>query len=172
MWNRLMKGKKFWADTYDKLFGWADVKENVGNKLSEMVNLVNNIVFDINMFLTYTMLVMYDLAYTADFTEKIIIELESLMSNITGISGGTFSIGNGLFGNLVKLIAILTGMYALYVFIVKRAFFDSFSSVFQTIIALTIAILMFANYTALLTGANKITTELSGFVVSLTKSFG
>ena len=161
------EGEKFWADTYDKLFGWADVKENVGNKLSEMVNLVNNIVFDINMFLTYTMLVMYDLAYTADFTEKIIIELESLMSNITGISGGTFSIGNGLFGNLVKLIAILTGMYALYIFIVKRAFFESFSSVFQTIIALTIAILMFANYTALLTGANKITTDLSGFVVSL-----
>src|SRR4051812_14586143 len=103
------EGEKFWADTYDKLFGWADVKENVGNKLSEMVNLVNNIVFDINMFLTYTMLVMYDLAYTADFTENIIIELESLMSNITGISGGKFSIGNGLFGNLVKLIAILTG---------------------------------------------------------------
>ena len=116
------EGEKFWADTYDKLFGWADVKENVGNKLSEMVNLVNNIVFDINMFLTYTMLVMYDLAYTADFTEKIIIELESLMSNITGISGGTFSIGNGLFGNLVKLIAILTGMYALYIFIVKTSF--------------------------------------------------
>jgi len=161
------EGDKFWADTYDKLFGWADVKENVGNKLSEMVNLVNNIVFDINMFLTYTMLVMYDLAYTADFTETIIIELESLMSNITGISGGTFSIGNGLFGNLVKLIAVITGMYALYVFIVKRAFFESFSSVFQTIVALTIAILMFANYTALLTGANKITTDLSGFVVSL-----
>ncbi|MFC5591693.1 CD3337/EF1877 family mobilome membrane protein [Sporosarcina soli] len=161
------EGKKFWADTYDKLFGWADVKENVGNKLSEMVNLVNNIVLDINMFLTYTMLVMYDLAYTADFTEKIIIELESLMSNITGISGGTFSIGNGLFGNLVKLIAVLAGVYALYIFIVKRAFFESFSSVFQTIIAFTIAILMFANYTALLTGANKITTDLSGFVVSL-----
>jgi len=166
------EGKKFWADTYDKLFGWADVKENVGNKLSEMVNLVNNIVFDINIFLTYTMLVMYDLAYTADFTEKIIIELENLMSNLTGITGGKFSIGNGLFGNLVKLIAIITGMYALYVFIVKRAFFDSFSSVFQTIIALTIAILMFANYTALLTGANKITTELSGFVVSLPNQNG
>ncbi|PID03788.1 hypothetical protein CSV67_03875 [Sporosarcina sp. P2] len=161
------EGEKFWADTYDKLFGWADVKENVGNKLSEMVNLVSNIVFNINIFLTYTMLVMYDLAYTADFTEKIIIELESLMSNITGISGGTFSIGNGLFGNLVKLVAILTAMYALYVFVIKRAFFESFSSVFQTIIALTIAILMFANYTALLTGANKVTTELSGFVVSL-----
>jgi len=51
-------GEKFWADTYDKLFGWADVKENVGNKLSEMVNLVNNIVFDINIFLSYTMLTM------------------------------------------------------------------------------------------------------------------
>lgn len=165
-------GEKFWADTYDKLFGWADVKENVGNKLSEMVNLVNNIVFDINMFLSYTMLVMYDLAYTADFTEKIIIELENLMSNLTGISGGKFSIGNGLFGNLVKLIAIITGMYALYVFILKRAFFDSFSSVFQTIIALTIAILMFANYTTLLTGANKLTTELSGFVVSLPSQNG
>lgn len=166
------EGSKFWADTYDKLFGWADVKENVGNKLSEMVNLVNNIVFDINMFLTYTMLVMYDLAYTADFTEKIIVELESLMSNMTGISGGTFSIGNGLFGNLVKLIAILTGMYALYVFIIKRAFFESFSSIFQTIIALTIAVLMFANYTTLLTGANKITTDLSGFVVSLPSHAG
>ncbi|QUW23401.1 hypothetical protein JSQ81_07720 [Sporosarcina sp. Marseille-Q4063] len=166
------EGKKFWADTYDKLFGWADVKENVGNKLSEMVNLVNNIVFDINIFLTYTMLVMYDLAYTADFTEKIIMELEKLISNLTGISGGKFSIGNGLFGNLVKLIAIITGMYALYVFIVKRAFFDSFTSVFQTIIALTIAILMFANYTTLLTGANKITTELSGFVVSLPSQNG
>lgn len=160
-------GEKFWADTYDKLFGWADVKENVGNKLSEMVNLVNNIVFDINIFLSYTMLVMYDLAYTADFTEKIIVELESLMSNLTGVSGGKFSIGNGLFGNLVKLVAIITGMYALYVFILKRAFFESFSTIFQTVIALTIAILMFANYTALLTGANKITTELSGFVVSL-----
>ncbi|MFS0689016.1 CD3337/EF1877 family mobilome membrane protein [Sporosarcina sp. 179-K 8C2 HS] len=160
-------GADFWADTYDKLFGWADVKENVGNKLSEMVNLVNNIVFDINIFLTYTMLVMYDLAYTADFTEKIIIELESIMDNITGISGGTFNIGTGLFGNLVKLIAVLTGMYALYIFIVKRAFFETFSSVFQTVIALTVAIFMFANYTALLTGANKITTELSGFVVSL-----
>ena len=89
------------------------------------------------------------------------------MSNITGISGGKFSIGNGLFGNLVKLIAIITGMYALYVFILKRAFFESFSTIFQTVIALTIAILMFANYTTLLTGANKITTELSGFVVSL-----
>jgi len=165
-------GEKFWADTYDKLFGWADVKENVGNKLSEMVNLVNNIVFDINIFLSYTMLVMYDLAYTADFTEKIIMELEKLMSNLTGISGGKFSIGNGLFGNLVKLIAIITAMYALYVFIVKRAFFDSFSSVFQTIIALTIAILMFANYTTLLAGANKITTELSGFVVSLPSQNG
>lgn len=166
------EGEKFWADTYDKLFGWADVKENVGNKLSEMVNLVNNIVFDINIFLTYTMLVMYDLAYTADFTEKIIVELESLMSNITGISGGAFNIGFGLFGNLVKLIAVLTGIYALYIFIVKRAFFESFTSVFQTIIALTIAIFMFANYTALLTGANKITTELSGFVVSLPSHSG
>jgi len=118
------------------------------------------------------MLVMYDLAYTADFTEKIIMELEKLMSNLTGISGGKFSIGNGLFGNLVKLVAIITGMYALYVFILKRAFFESFSTIFQTVIALTIAILMFANYTTLLTGANKITTELSGFVVSLPSQNG
>ena len=82
------------------------------------------------------------------------------MSNITGISGGTFSIGNGLFGNLVKLIAILTGMYALYVFIVKRAFLRIIFFSLSNNYCIDNCNSDVCELHALLTGANKITTDL------------
>ncbi|OZU89036.1 hypothetical protein CIL03_08440 [Virgibacillus indicus] len=161
--------KGIWEETKDK-FWFLDMQDKFGQKMNELFNFLTNTAFELNMFMTRMMITALDIAYDFEFVNSIINKLDEIMAPITGITGtGAFS-NSGLFGNFAKFVAVITVIYAVYVLIWKRSMFSSITTILQTVIALTIAVLLFSNYSSFLLGLNQVTTEASALILSGTHS--
>ncbi len=158
--------KKSFADKVTDKFWFLDMKNKAGQKMNEFFNYLVNIAFDMNILMTNFMISSLDFAYSFDFINLIIEKLDSIMQEITGITGmGNFS-SNGIFGNLAKFVAVFTVIYAIFLMVWKRSMFSSLGTILQTVLALTIALLLFTNYSTFLSGLNQVTTEASALVLA------
>ncbi|TMN20938.1 CD3337/EF1877 family mobilome membrane protein [Lentibacillus cibarius] len=154
------------ADKVTDKFWFLDMKDKAGQKMNEFFNYLVNIAFDMNILMTNFMISSLDFAYSFDFINLIIEKLDSIMQKITGITGiGNFS-SNGIFGNLAKFVALFTVIYAIFLMVWKRSMFSSLGTILQTVLALTIALLLFTNYSTFLSGLNQVTTEASTLVLA------
>lgn len=87
------------------------------------------------------------------------------MSDITGISSSGNFLGNGIFGQLAIFVALFAVIYAVLMLVFRRSMFQSLGAILQTVICLTIAILLFTNYAPFLKGINQVTTEMSALIL-------
>lgn len=146
-------------------FWFLDATEVAGEKFADIINNFANMAFTFNTFLTELMIAALELAYEFNFVNVIIDEISDVMTRITGISpSGTFS-SSGIFGQLAIFVAILAVIYAVFMLLFKRSMFQSLGAILQTIICLTIAIVLFTNYAPFLKGINQVTTEMSALVL-------
>lgn len=145
-------------------FGFLKINDMFEEKVVTTVNYFANVGLNFNIFLTELMISALDIAYEFSFVNVLIDEISEIMKDITGISGGGFS-SNGIFGELAIFTAILTVVYAVFLLIFKRSMFQSLSTILQTIVCLTIAILLFTNYSSFMKGINDVTTEMSSLVL-------
>ena len=159
------KDKSFLEKTKDK-FWFLDMQDKFGQKMNELFNFLANTAFELNMFMTRMMITAFDIAYNFEFVNSIINKLDEIMAPITGITGTGAISNSGLFGNFAKFVAIVAVIYAVYTLIWKRSMFSSISTIFQTTVALSIAVLLFTNYSSFLTGLNQVTTEASALILS------
>lgn len=125
-----------------------------------------DLAFSFNILMTNVMLSILELAYEIDIINALIDKVSATIVGITGISGGSVSTGVGLFGGFLGLISLIVALYTLYQFIVKRATLEAFSGLLKSIIAVSIALLFFSQYSTIIKGANSISTELSAFILS------
>ncbi len=154
-----------WEDIKDTLLGWADVGGKITDKFNYALNSMVNILFQFNIFMTKVMIICLDFGYDFNIVDKLIDELGNVMPGITGIKSGGL-IGGGLFGNLMKFIVLLTALYTLYVYVVKRAFIASMGVILKTVLLLTISFLVFSNYSSFLKTANGLSGEISSYIVA------
>lgn len=145
-----------------------DVTEKVKNEGMDMIVFLVNLFFKINIFLTNILISIVEFAYSFDFVNTIIEELQSIMQDISGVNSSGKIDNGGLFGNFALYIALAAALYALFMLIYKRQTLTSIASIFQTVICLAIAIMVLSNYSNFLTGINEVTTKASGLVMSIT----
>ncbi|QKY69426.1 CD3337/EF1877 family mobilome membrane protein [Lentibacillus sp. CBA3610] len=145
---------------------WFLNSDEITQKMNEMFNYIANIAFDMNILMTNFMLFSLDFAYDFNFINTIIEKLNEIMGEITGITGGGHFSDSGLFGNLAMFTAVFAVIYAAFLMIWKRSMFASIGTILQTIMALTIAILLFTNYATFLTGLNQVTTQASSLILA------
>lgn len=156
-------------DIKDALFGWADVGGKITDKFNYALNSMVNILFQFNIFMTKVMIICLEFGYNFKVIDELIEELGSMMPGITGIKSGGL-IGGGLFGNLMQIVVLLTALYTLYVYVVKRAFIASVGVILKTVVLLTISFLVFSNYSSFLKTANGLSGEISSYIVATPSS--
>lgn len=161
---KLAKTNSVWSDIKDTLFGWTDFSGNFMEKFNSMLLMFVNLFFKINLFLTGTLIAILDFSMEFDVVELIITEVSSHIVKITGFTGLGFN--GGIFGMFLTTIFLIVALYMLYVFVVKRAFLQSFSELGKTIIVLVVAMAIFSNYTSFLIGANNIANEATKNVLT------
>ncbi|WP_046176725.1 CD3337/EF1877 family mobilome membrane protein [Domibacillus indicus] len=165
--NEQMKAeenKSWWKRGWSFVNGSA-LKNEVISQIYELVNMVNNFLFQLNIRLTQFMLSTLNLAYEFNLIDQLIEKLQELMLDITGISGATLG-NSGLFGSFAGVIAVLAVAYACYLYVWKRAAVESIAEMMKTVLTFAIALLFFSNYSAFLSGINQVTSEASQLILS------
>ncbi|KRG16841.1 hypothetical protein ACA29_02875 [Lederbergia galactosidilytica] len=161
------KEDSVWENIKDKLFGWTDFSGNFMDKFNTFLNMIVNMFFKLNIFFTNTMIMVLDFAFDINVIGDLIGALETSVQDMTGISNGTF-LGGGLFGGLIKMVSVLAVLYMLYVFVIKRAFLESLSSLMKTVLTLGLSLLLFSNYATFINGAQNVTHDATRYVIGLT----
>ncbi|WP_408021923.1 CD3337/EF1877 family mobilome membrane protein [Siminovitchia thermophila] len=156
-----------WENIKDKLFGWTDFSGNFMDKFNTFLNMIVNMAFKMNLFMTNTMIMVLDFAFDIDIIGVLVHDLQNSIQDMTGISGGKF-LGGGLFGGLIKMVAVLAVLYMLYVFIIRRAFLESIGSLMKTVVTLSLSLLLFSNYATFISGAQSITHDATRYIIGLT----
>lgn len=158
------ENKSWWQRGWSFVNGSA-LKNEVISQIYELVNMVNNFLFQLNIRLTQFMLSTLNLAYEFNLIDQLIAKLQALMLDITGISGTTLGT-SGLFGSFAGVIAVLAVAYACYLYVWKRAAVESIGEMMKTVLTFAVALLFFSNYSAFLSGINEVTSEASQLVLS------
>src|SRR5699024_474828 len=139
---------------------------NPFSHIPAMLNFFANIAFQTNIFLTKVLLTIMDFVYDFDMVNILIENMASKVRAVSGISAD-HSIGNGVFGSFITIIVLSSAVYALFMMLFKRSILNSLETVIKTFVVITLSMLLFANYSSFLTGANKITTQASSLILGV-----
>lgn len=150
---------------WDKFKIFSNLKDGV---IAFFYNLLHDlfVAFPFTMLKTSTtvMIWLFNKIYEVNFINAIVDEITSAITGMAGISNLGFG-SSGLFGGFLSLITISVAIYTLYKFVVNRATISAFSGLLKSIIALTLAITFFANYSTIIKGLNELSVEASGFII-------
>jgi len=159
-----LEQKGFFSNAWD-FISLQVVDEKISETLYYSIFFVVDMSFKLNVFMTNVMLAILNFAYNTNIINALVDNIEETIRNLTGISGTRFG-NTGLFGGFLGVIALMTALFTLYQFIVKRASILAFSSILKSIFALTLALLFFSNYADFLKGAHSVSTDLSAALLS------
>ncbi|MEN1969683.1 hypothetical protein WMZ97_16595 [Lentibacillus sp. N15] len=135
--------------------------------LNETIMLINKVIFSLNITFTKWMIGTFEMTQDFKFIDKAIDKTSDKVTDMVGISGyyiPSFTSG-GMFSTLFGIMALVVILYAFYQLVWKRSFVSSFGELFKFIIVLTVALLLFTNYSSFLKGMNIMSTEIGNFVV-------
>ncbi len=146
----------------DWMFNPFDTLSGEGTKLIDLAlfKFVEGL-FMLNVFLTNVLIGIMEFALnSADVLNQLISRIAITVSAFTGITNGNFS-SSGLFGGTIGVICVIVVIYALWQFVTKREKIAAFGTIAQSIIAFTISLLIFSNFSGFLQGMNSMSNEVS-----------
>lgn len=143
---------KFVGDTFSDAFHYA-------------IFYIVKLGFQFNLFMTNIMLGVLNFAYDVNIINSLIDSTEDSIQSVSGVSNFVFG-SSGIFGGFLGLISLSVAIYTLYQFIVKRASISAFSGLLKSLLALTISLLFFSNYSTIVKGLNTISVEASKLILS------
>lgn len=121
--------------------------------------------FQFNLFMTNVMIGVLNSAYDTNIINALVDKVDNTIKSIAGISNGKFN-SKGLFGGFLGIITVTVAIYTLYQVVVKRASISAFSGLLKSLVALTVSLWFFTNYTTIIKGLNTITVQASGLILS------
>lgn len=144
--------------------------KNIEGALQRYINGINNLIFEMNMYLATTVISVIGFAFNFDIIEKMLKIIEPSIMSIVGISGGSFdgglgSDGGGLFGIFMELIFMVMVVVVFYNLIVNRRLISSLNVILRVILCLTLALVFFSNYSSALTGMHEIAKSVTSIVI-------
>lgn len=155
----------------DDKSSWYDLIGKTGDAvtvaLNEAIMFINKVIFKLNVKASSWLIGTMEMTQDFNFIDKAINDVAVKVKDIVGVSGSsepTFT-SSGLFGALVKIIALIVVIYAFYQLVWKRSFISSFGELLKFIVVLATSLLLFTNYSTFLTGMNDLSDEIGGLIV-------
>ncbi|MGG0545242.1 hypothetical protein ABEY63_25550 [Priestia aryabhattai] len=140
-------------------------KDMMVSTLLMMVTLI----FEFNMMMTDFLITCLNAALHSDIINYLIDLSEKQVQLISGVDGNQINNGGkGIFGKLAGLVSLISIMYVVYLFGIRRAPLSALQSLLHPILAITLSITFFSNFGTILKGINDVTTELTNTVSSAT----
>src|SRR5699024_7911935 len=158
-------------DTFKNIITLSYASDSIIGSIYWVVNFLLSGVLNWNIFFTTSIIYLLDFAYDTIIVNLMIDELSSEITRITGINANGFIGSSGLFGTFIKVIALSSAIYGLFMIIFKRSVIASFEEMLKTLAVIVLAILLFTNYAPFLKSINNISSDLSRVVMSVGHDF-
>ncbi|WP_425482885.1 CD3337/EF1877 family mobilome membrane protein [Listeria valentina] len=161
-WNPIKIVGNYFSEKADDMMG------SVQDMIVSMFLMLVKAAFQFNIMMTEFLLTALHFSMNGDLMNYLISILGTKIQDTAGIHQNQIGT-TGTFGTLASLFAIISVFYMVYVFSVKRAPLEGMKSLFQPIIALTLAILMITNFQTLTVWVNTLTSDLTNGIATATQ---
>lgn len=154
------------GEAISDFFTGKALENKMVTSLHEMKNMLANFFFRVDVFITTAMINGLEMAFNHDVIDQLINDkIESFMRGLVGVNASGGFTNGGLIGSFMPAITVCSVLFALYLFVGKRAQIGAFKSILSTILVLALAAGFFANYGSFLKGMNQVSTGLSEAVL-------
>ena len=150
------------------MFGDDSVGKDIQRKINGVGQWIVSLMFQFGVWLTKILLFIVEQSFSLDIIDVVADKLGKAMQNIAGIGSKPEFESEGLFPSIIKMTCILSVIYFIYLFFVKRQMTKGISELFKVVCVIAGILLYIANAPAILKGMNTISSEISLQVLSKT----
>ncbi|MGP4063048.1 CD3337/EF1877 family mobilome membrane protein [Halobacillus sp. H74] len=153
---------------------WGDILptgwDNAASKsLWQMMATVNSIIWQFITLIGSWTGKLVEYAFTLDFIDSMINEIDRAISNIAGVGAGGFT-SDGLFPMFALTFFVILGVYMVWIGLIKKAHSQAIGVMIQTIVLLTLCFAYVINAGPFLKYINDSTTDVSQSMLAWTSS--
>lgn len=128
------------------------------------MNVLVNLGLTWNMMMTNLMIGILNFGFQTEIVNSLADAMEDMVQNMAGVTEGR--IGTGLYGTLIGFAVVATGLAVIFQLLVRRATLGSMQTIVQSVIAIGLALTLFANFGPLIKGMNEISTQISAAMLT------
>ncbi|MBG9730755.1 hypothetical protein ABD87_14735 [Lysinibacillus sphaericus] len=145
--------------------------KTIEGALQRYINGINNLIFEMNMYLSTALISVIGFAFEFDIIQKMLRVVEPSIISLVGISNGKFvgglgTDGGGLFGVFLEVIFMMMIIMVFYNIVINRKLLGSLNVILRVVLSLTIALLFFSNYSTVLSSLHDIAKNTTSLVVN------
>ncbi|KIP29728.1 putative membrane protein [Bacillus thuringiensis serovar morrisoni] len=160
--------KGFFSKAWGYMFGDDSVGKDIQRKINGVGQWIVSLMFQFGVWLTKILLFIVEQSFSLDIIDVVADKLGKAMQNIAGIGSKPEFESEGLFPSIIKMTCILSVIYFIYLFFVKRQMTKGISELFKVVCVIAGILIYIANAPAILKGMNTISSEISLQVLSKT----
>ncbi|MCH5460863.1 CD3337/EF1877 family mobilome membrane protein [Bacillus cereus] len=160
--------KGFFSKAWGYVFGDDSVGKDIQRKINGVGQWIVSLMFQFGVWLTKILLFIVEQSFSLDIIDVVADKLGKAMQNIAGIGSKPEFENEGLFPSIIKMTCILSVIYFIYLFFVKRQMTKGISELFKVVCVIAGILVYIANAPAILKGMNTISSEISLQVLSKT----
>ncbi|MEC3226051.1 hypothetical protein P9027_29470 [Bacillus thuringiensis] len=160
--------KGFFSKAWGYVFGDDSVGKDIQRKINGVGQWIVSLMFQFGVWLTKILLFIVEQSFSLDIIDVVADKLGKAMQNIAGIGSKPEFESEGLFPSIIKMTCILSVIYFIYLFFVKRQMTKGISELFKVVCVIAGILVYIANAPAILKGMNTISSEISLQVLSKT----
>lgn len=148
----------------DSIQNFNPVGDTVEKTAMEFINILSNLGLQWNMMLTNMMIGVLNFSFETDIIDSWVDSMDQMVQQMAGVSG--LSITGGLFGTLLSFAVVASALVAMYQMFAQRATMASLNTLLRTVLALSLALVFFANFGTIMKGMNQLSTEISASLLT------
>ncbi|HFJ9429689.1 TPA: CD3337/EF1877 family mobilome membrane protein [Bacillus cereus] len=160
--------KGFFSKAWGYMFGDDSVGKDIKRKINGVGQWIVSLMFQFGVWLTKILLFIVEQSFSLDIIDVVADKLGKAMQNIAGIGSKPEFESEGLFPSIIKMTCILSVIYFIYLFFVKRQMTKGISELFKVVCVIAGILVYIANAPVILKGMNTISSEISLQVLSKT----
>ncbi|WP_242291526.1 hypothetical protein [Bacillus cereus group sp. BfR-BA-01356] len=160
--------KGFFSKAWGYVFGDDSVGKDIQRKINGVGQWIVSLMFQFGVWLTKILLFIVEQSFSLDIIDVVADKLGKAMQNIAGIGSKPEFESEGLFPSIIKMTCILSVIYFIYLFFVKRQMTKGISELFKVVCVIAGILVYIANAPVILKGMNTISSEISLQVLSKT----
>ncbi|CUB08749.1 hypothetical protein BN2127_JRS1_00533 [Bacillus cereus] len=160
--------KGFFSKAWGYMFGDDSVGKDIQRKINGVGQWIVSLMFQFGVWLTKILLFIVEQSFSLDIIDVVADKLGKAMQNIAGIGSKPEFESEGLFPSIIKMTCILSVIYFIYLFFVKRQMTKGISELFKVVCVIAGILVYIANAPVILKGMNTISSEISLQVLSKT----
>lgn len=159
-----------WAVSKIPAFGWVDDIPAFSDIVPFMVNFILDLAFTMNIALTELLISVIDFSMSLEFVETFLDKIEGSLRTVVGVNSDGKISDNSFFGTFGGIIALISIIYAIFLFFFRKSMLASIGSILQTVLIIALAVVLFTNFPKYMGGLNTLGVEASALLLGGTSN--